>query len=816
MLCILLSACGSSPNLKHSKERFKNSYSVFESGQVRPLAYSKQGHLLVTNTPNNSLELFDLSQSKLDKVATVPVGIDPIAVASDVNYAWVVNHISDNLSVVQLGDSPKVINIIDLGDEPRDVLIAGENRQFLFVTSAHRGQNHPSFSPDDLHDPEKGKGSLWVFNLQDTLKPAPTPITIINLFGEVPRSLAASPDGKTVYAASFYSGNQSTLVPNKKLPYKKAGISKSADGVEQPATGLIIQYDGSHWRDDHQRIYDTVIDYEIADNDVFVIDADRSVPKLKGAIKGVGTNLFAMSVVPHTGELLIANTEANNLQRFEGSKGELTGRFIKNQISVWKEQNVHKVELNPHINVQGITDNPELSLSQPSAIEFSENAEEVLIAGLGSSRLIKTSTRQLLENDYAPEPSNIIELPSAGVSGLLRLDDRLFVYSFISNELLEIDTNAWEIKEQIQLSNPEPEYIKAGRRFLYDADYSSANGAVSCSGCHLYGDMDHLAWDLGNPDLGLLRNRNQFVPFLNPRASINFHPLKGPLATQTLKGMAENGPMHWRGDKMGRGANAESLENAALKEFNSAFVSLLGRESELTETEMQQFADFIFSLKLPPNPIRNLDNSLTHSQARGASIYRNDITTYDQTCLQCHVLNPKKSQFGTNGLSNGEADRTTQDFKVPQLRNLYQKTGMFRQSETPIIRGFGFTHDASFATLQDFFSVKVFKLKAESRKRQVADFIFAYDSDFMPITGQQTMLDGSPQAQAKLELMLSQSEFGGCRLVVTEQGSGQVDKWQFQPAEQVFISDARDKSVGLKTFINNEKASSHIFTCVTN
>jgi hypothetical protein len=30
-----------------------------------------------------------------------------------------------------------------------------------------------------------------------------------------------------------------------------------------------------------------------------------------------------------------------------------------------------------------------------------------------------------------------------------------------------------------------------------------------------------------------------------------FHPLKGPMTTQSLRGMANAGPMHWRGDRTG-------------------------------------------------------------------------------------------------------------------------------------------------------------------------------------------------------------------------------------------------------------------------
>jgi hypothetical protein len=55
---------------------------------------------------------------------------------------------------------------------------------------------------------------VWVFDATnlDNGNPTPTlggvPITILTLFGDTPRALAASPGGGTVYAAVFHSGNQ--------------------------------------------------------------------------------------------------------------------------------------------------------------------------------------------------------------------------------------------------------------------------------------------------------------------------------------------------------------------------------------------------------------------------------------------------------------------------------------------------------------------------------------------------------------------------------------------------------------------------------
>src|SRR5262249_38105751 len=61
--------------------------------------------------------------------------------------------------------------------------------------------------------PGIGRADVWVFdatNLGSTLGGAP--LTVLTMFGDTPRALAVSPNGSTVYAAVFQSGNQTTAL----------------------------------------------------------------------------------------------------------------------------------------------------------------------------------------------------------------------------------------------------------------------------------------------------------------------------------------------------------------------------------------------------------------------------------------------------------------------------------------------------------------------------------------------------------------------------------------------------------------------------
>jgi DNA-binding beta-propeller fold protein YncE len=77
-------------------------FTAFESGQVRPLAMSPDGtKLFAVNTPDNRLEVFKVKNKDLERLYSIPVGLEPVAVAARTNTEiWVVNHLSDSISIV--------------------------------------------------------------------------------------------------------------------------------------------------------------------------------------------------------------------------------------------------------------------------------------------------------------------------------------------------------------------------------------------------------------------------------------------------------------------------------------------------------------------------------------------------------------------------------------------------------------------------------------------------------------------------------------------------------------------------------------------
>jgi len=96
------------------------SFVTFESGQVRPLALSPDGsQLFAVNTPDDRLEIFSVGSDGLTHTGSVPVGLEPVAVAARTNgEVWVVNQLSDSVSILDVASAPPhVLRTLLVGDE---------------------------------------------------------------------------------------------------------------------------------------------------------------------------------------------------------------------------------------------------------------------------------------------------------------------------------------------------------------------------------------------------------------------------------------------------------------------------------------------------------------------------------------------------------------------------------------------------------------------------------------------------------------------------------------------------------------------------
>lgn len=782
-----------------------NPYTLFETLQVRPLAVSLDGHLLfAANTPDNRLEIFRVDGERLWPVGSVEVGLEPVAVAvREPGEVWVVNHLSDSVSVVDVSapTHPRVARTLLVGDEPRDLVFAGPLHDRAFITTAHRGQN----SPDDpeLFSPGVGRADVWVFDANNLGGPAGGQrLTKITLFADTPRALAATPDGKTVYAAAFFSGDQTTTVTPESVLQVYGGtmpgpatITLGGQTLPQPATGEVVKYkagpDGTlHWFDAYGSNFDAFVNITLPDDDVFAIDATANPPVASSAspFQHVGTTLFNMAVNPRSGKVYVSNTDAHNDVRFEGHTPGFTsvvGNTVDSRISVLdpSASTVTADNLNSHLDHAAGTGDPSLSLAFPEGIEVTPDGRQLYVIAQGSSKLAVYDTKAIEAGPVAPTAASQVLLSGGGPTGLA-LDEPsglAFVLTRFDDGISVVDLRARKEIQHVALFDPEPPSVTAGRRDLYDATHTSALGDQACASCHIGGDFDGLAWDLGVPGNAPLPITTSYanesdlmtIPEAAIAATIGaqaagyefaaYQPLKGPMTTQSLRGLDDHGAMHWRGDRNGaiQQTGAPFLDSSgnpvitaqpnsgmfdelnAFKSFNVAFPSLLGNAVELSDADMTAFANFTLQITYPPNPIHNLDDSLTSEQQAGHDFFFNKLADGGEApsdavhnCVGCHVLDRSGNSgftahpgfFGTDGRLSFEGE--TQLFKVAHLRNAYQKLGMYAASPAasrdlasviaplngqpasggPVaaVRGFGYLHDGTIGTIEEFLTGIVF------------------------------------------------------------------------------------------------------------
>jgi YVTN family beta-propeller protein len=831
------------------------SFIEFESGQVRPVAMAPDGKtLFVVNTPNGTLEAFDLTSGLPVFEYRVPVGMEPVAIAARNNTeVWVTNLLSDSVSIVSLTGTPHVIRTLLVGDEPRDIVFAG-NPVRAFITSSHRGQqrtdpsiaNVPGAGDPQLTTPGAPRADVWIFdpaNLGATL--GGTPVKIMSFFTDTPRALAVSPDRNTVYVAGFKTGNQTTTVqqervctgflPNKPCtlpdgttsPGGNPGPATDSLGEPAPEVGLIVKFNNGdgHWEDEMKRIWDGSVRFNLPDKDVFAIDANGLTQT--AAYAHVGTTLFNMAINPVTGTLYVSNTDAVNNVRFEGpgtfAGHTVQGHLAEARITVISGSNVEPRHLNKHIDYTKLAGSPGFdptakthSLSMPLDMAVTSDGKTLYVAAFGSSKVGVFATSALENDTFDPvsASANYITVSGGGVSGLALDEPRGLLYAMTrfddAVKVINLKTNQ-EITERI-LPNPEPPSVTQGRRVLYDATQFSGNGEASCASCHIFGDMDDLAWDLGNPDNAVTTspipiNFGNVIPFLiladatglttplnGSNKATDFHPMKGPFTTQTLRGLENSGAMHWRGDRSTGPYGTDPFSaNVSFLNFGPAFQSLIGSPTAPSQAEMQSFADFQLQVLPPPNPVRALDNSLNASQANGQAFFSGTrpadgivlpavlsqlVGQSSFTCGGCHTLDPGAGSFGTGG--NQSFEGLPQIVKIPQLRNAYAKIGMFGTPAVGIfqlpdsgnmgdqVRGYGFTGDGSTDTLFRFLNAGVFapsgttgfpQNNPDGTRRDVEQFLLAFDSDLAPIVGQQITLTGTNASVAgpRIDLLLGRA-----------------------------------------------------------
>ncbi|HVZ93794.1 MAG TPA: hypothetical protein VG797_04725 [Phycisphaerales bacterium] len=703
----------------------QNGFVNFESPSVHPVEITPDGtKLIVCNTADDRVEVFDITGSWPVRVGAVPVGIDPVSVrARTNNEVWVVNKLSDSVCVVSLA-TMNVVASPAVGDEPCDVVFAGSPLR-AFVSVAERNQ----------------------VKVLDPLNPNGAQATVA-IQGENPRALAT--DGTRVYAAIFESGNHTSIIPREVVsdpaspssgqnpPFNDgaAYFPPLAGGIGlPPPAALIVKKFGAQWLDDNGVNWSSRVGWDLHDHDAAIIDANTLAVTYAS---GLMTINMAIGVNPASGVVTVVGTDATNDIRFEPN---LTGTFVRVHAAMFDPSiptNSVVADLNPHLTYTTSTI-PQAqrneSIGDPRAIVWNGAGDRGYVSGMGSNNVLVLDSvfNRVARIDVGAGPTGL------AVDGA---HSRLYVLNRFDATISVIDTASNAELGRVSFFDPTPASIKSGRPFLYDTHRFSGLGQIACASCHVDGRMDQISWDLGNP-AGAVASISQPCangllppPFVG-QPCIQYHPMKGPMATQTLQSIVQDGVMHWRGDR------------ADLAAFAPAFMSLQGDDVQPTPAEMQQFTDFVATLRFPPNPNRTITDLLPTSVTgfpgnpiNGGGVFGRPNTVGNvRSCVLCHA-----GPTGTNAaIMPANFVGEPQTLKVPHLRNLYQKAG-FNRGTTNGGAGFGMLHDGSDETIPQYLGNPIFTFPpgppGQNDRRDLEAFLMCFPTGTHPATGVQLTVDG--------------------------------------------------------------------------
>lgn len=726
-------------------------HAQFEARQVHPVGLTPDGsHLLVVHSPDSSLSVFDVTNPARPApmlVAEIAVGLEPVSVkARTPDEVWVVNELSDSVSIVSLSGR-RVIDTLSVPDEPADVAFAAGN---AFVTCARNNL-------------------IRVFDATTRQSLGSIPLN-----GLYPRALTASADGSRLYAAFLLSGNGTTILPRDVAPAQPSPTNNSLPNP--PRTALIVPATDP-------RIGFTVLDHD-------VVEIDTSTLGILRYLGGTGTHPFDLAIHPQTGELWIANSESKNLTRFEP---ELRGDFARHRLTRLPLGGVPSPlvhDLNPGIDHSVLPNEPAkaIALAQPTALAFTADGTRAWVAAFNSDRIaeIDTASGAVLHRiDVRVNGGNSTFM--RGPRGIVLSPDgsRLFVFNKLSNSLTTLDTASRAILSEIPAGSHDatPPVVRAGRGFLFDARLSG-NGTTSCATCHLDADRDGLAWDLGDPGGSMLTIQGANLSAHNlVLRNRQLHPMKGPMTTQTLRGMASNiagvtqppaavtPKFHWRGDK------------PSIQSFNPTFSNLMGG-SQLPAADMDALAAYLTSIPNHPNPNRNPDRSLPTSfnganASTGRDIFNNHLQSH---CVLCHPL-----PAGTNhNLDLRREVDGTQEMKSPPLRLVYQRAGIYNPVPGGTsLSGFGLGSDGTGHELPRSHFYQLDLLEAGAQTENLTAFLLCFDTGTAPAVGRGVTVDSlsrtSAVAAAEITLLESQVTAANCDLVVRGQLGGAARRFRFVP-----------------------------------
>ena len=600
----------------------------YMSPHASPIAVSDR-FVFAVNTPADTLDVIEKTNNEV--VHRVNVGIDPVSVAvrPDGKEAWVANHISDSVSVIDIDSESRTcfqvvatIQAFEKGgratrfDEPVGIAFAGNEKAYIALSA---------------------ENEIAVVDV-----PARKLVKRLEIVGQDPRAISVR--GDRLYVIPFESNNQTQLSGGKK---------------EEIGSDLVTFDAWDHSISNNNvlslgHVVDIVKHPKVPDRDLFVFDTRTD--ELVETVDTIGTLLYGVTVDSKS-RVFVAQTDArNDVNGRAGSQkhglAELGNRAFLNQITKVEftgsgAGQPEFIDLEPAPPAEF---DPQDALATPFAIEVSDDDQILVVTAAGSDKLftVNPDTGKVLGRvDVGAVPRGIaLESKKTGEVS------RAWVHNSVANtvSIIDLDDPAQPIlAETISLEDPTPAEYKHGRA-VFNSAKASTSGTFSCASCHPDGHTDQLLWVLKTP---VVTGGNQIMP----------------RSTMPLRGLRDTAPFHWDGipgDPYG-GNNSASIhahvepnsdpdvpvsairsvvDGSLASTMSSVGVSVVndeGKVGALSRSERDALSRFLLDVPFPPAQRRAYTNVLSREAKKGFELFHisgddDPSKTRFNVCGDCHRM----------------------------------------------------------------------------------------------------------------------------------------------------------------------------------
>jgi len=682
-----------------------------EVGHLSPLQLDPTGQFLIApNNAGNRMAILHWPTRTL--IAEIPTGcgIASIVQHPSTGEIWAVDSVTHSVSVID-PIQQAVKATIPVGKEPHGIAILPDGSRAYVTNSA----------------------SNTVSVIQcSTLSVTAT----VGIPAMAPRGIAVH-DGH-VYVSAFFSGNNTAAfgipnLPSDPLQTFPGGPNETLgtqEVVKLPATAGAIP---------------------LPDEDLFAINPSTNTLVPARTRTGIGTILLNLHSRPGTAELWIPHTEALNATH-KGKLNFIGGKFVQNRIAVVNTQ----IGTLTFIDLDAAAASLGIGFAQPSAIAFDTSRNLAYVAAFGSDTIAVIDLASKAVNGWYGVDALTPNMPVAPFTGArcgprglsMAGNNHLLVFNKLDNSFTAIDLVSTPLNSTLPLTatgslgyDPTPHSIKRGLGSLANADLSLGKTS-SCFSCHVDGHLDQLVWELSD--------------FKDPAGTISprfEEDHKGPMVTQSLRGLFEAGPYHWRG------------EMGTLDKFNAAFVKLFKLPAALPQAQYDELKEGLRSLVYPSNP-RQLQRPHPVKYSSDATATRGR-EAFGNRCASCHAL-PLGSNGAVQRLGFSLPSPTS---KVAPLRGVADK---LHPDSLPVFpganhpnrtrNGMGLTHGGAVGSLLEFVNLPIFAPMPASEAADLVSFLSSFDSGLAPSTAYQaTVSSANPGSFGSVyDTLLAQIQAGDC------------------------------------------------------